>query len=60
VYQQLFALPKVGGYNTQVSIFTAAGRYAGACVRIDESDVINMESENLALRAVKDEELLAG
>jgi glutathionylspermidine amidase/synthetase len=60
VYQQLFALPKVGGYNTQVSTFTAAGRYAGACVRIDESDVINMESENLALRAVKDEELLAG
>ena len=44
VYQQLWALPRVGGYNVQVSTFTAAGRYAGACVRVDESDVITMES----------------
>ncbi|MDX1561388.1 MAG: glutathionylspermidine synthase family protein, partial [Gammaproteobacteria bacterium] len=58
VYQQLFALPRAGNYNIQVSTFSAAGRYAGACVRIDESDVITMESENLALRVVKDGEFL--
>jgi len=56
IYQQLFALPKIDGYNVQIGTFTAAGRYAGACVRIDESDVINMESENLALRVVADKE----
>jgi glutathionylspermidine amidase/synthetase len=60
IFQQLFALPHVGGYNVQVSTSTAAGRYAGACIRVDESGVINMESENLALRVVKDKELLAG
>jgi glutathionylspermidine amidase/synthetase len=58
VYQQLFPLPHVGAYNVQVSTFSAAGRYAGACVRVDESDVINMESENLPLRIVKDGDLL--
>jgi glutathionylspermidine amidase/synthetase len=57
VFQQRFALPKRGRYNVQISTFTAAGRYAGACVRVDESDVINMNSENLALRVVKDKAL---
>jgi len=50
-------LPRIGDNNVQVSTFTAAGRYAGACVRLDESDIINMESENLALRVVQDSEL---
>jgi glutathionylspermidine amidase/synthetase len=59
VYQQRFALPKIGRYNVQIGTFTAAGRYAGACVRVDESDVINMLSENLALRVIKDKELSA-
>jgi glutathionylspermidine amidase/synthetase len=59
VYQQRFSLPGAGGYNVQISTFSAAGRYAGACVRVDESEVINMESENLALRVVKDREFLA-
>jgi glutathionylspermidine amidase/synthetase len=57
IYQQRFALPKVGAYKVQISSFTAAGRYAGACVRVDESDVITMESENLALRVVQDNAL---
>lgn len=54
-----FALPRVGGYNAEVSTFTAAGRYAGTCVRTDETEVITMESENLALRIIKDKELSA-
>jgi len=59
VYQALFALPVVGDYNVQVSTFTAAGRYAGACIRVDESPVINMQSDNLALRVVKDKEIVS-
>lgn len=59
VFQQLFALPKAGGDNVQISTFSAAGRYAGATVRIDKSDVITMESENLALRVVRDKDYLA-
>jgi sulfite exporter TauE/SafE len=57
-YQELFKLPYVGDYNVQISTFSAAGRYAGACVRVDESAVINMDSDNIALRVVRDEELL--
>jgi glutathionylspermidine amidase/synthetase len=60
VYQQLCLLPRIGPYNVQVSTFTAAGRYAGTCVRIDESDIISMESENLALRVVQDDQLKHG
>jgi glutathionylspermidine amidase/synthetase len=58
VYQQRFKLPRAGEYNVQVSTFSAAGRYAGACVRVDESEVITMESENLALRVVKDRDFV--
>ena len=57
IFQQLFPLPRAAGLNVQVSTFTAAGRYAGACVRVDESDVITMESENVALRVVRDKDL---
>jgi len=59
IYQEFFPLPHVGGYYVQVSTFSVAGRYAGACVRVDESPVITMRSENLALRIVKDKELLS-
>jgi glutathionylspermidine amidase/synthetase len=59
VYQARFPLPQLGGYFVQVSTFSAAGRYAGACLRVDESPVINMESENIALRTIKDKEALA-
>jgi len=58
VYQQRFKLPRAGKYNVQISTFSAAGRYAGAGVRVDESDVITMKSENLALRVVKDRDFL--
>ena len=51
-------MPCIGKYRVQLSTFTAAGRYAGACVRIDESEIINMESENLALRVVPDASFL--
>jgi glutathionylspermidine amidase/synthetase len=60
VFQALFPLPVVGGYHAQVSTFTAAGRYAGACIRVDESPIINMKSDNLALRIVDDDDLLTG
>jgi glutathionylspermidine amidase/synthetase len=58
VFQELFPLPCAGGYNVQVSTFSAAGRYAGACVRVDESEVITMASENFPLRVIKDSDLL--
>ena len=58
IYQELWKLPVVGGYNVQVSTFSAAGRYAGACVRVDESAVINMKSDNMALRIVQDRNAL--
>lgn len=59
VFQARFPLPKLGSHFVQVSTFSAAGRYAGACLRVDESPVINMESENVALRVIKDKEALA-
>jgi glutathionylspermidine amidase/synthetase len=60
MYQELFKLPHVGGYNVQVSTFTAGGTYAGACLRVDASMVINIHSDNMALRVVDDAELLRG
>jgi glutathionylspermidine amidase/synthetase len=57
VYQALFPLPESGGYHVQISTFSAAGRYAGACVRVDAEPVITMESENLPLRVIRDSEL---
>jgi glutathionylspermidine amidase/synthetase len=59
VYQTRFPLPELDGYFVQVSTFSAAGRYAGACLRVDETPVINMASENIALRVIKDKEALA-
>ncbi|HSG64305.1 MAG TPA: glutathionylspermidine synthase family protein, partial [Gammaproteobacteria bacterium] len=58
IYQELFKLPFVGGYNAQISTFTAAGKYAGAGVRVDSSLIINLDSDNLALRIVDDDDLL--
>lgn len=58
VYQELFKLPVVGGDNVQVCTFTAAGTYAGCCVRIDPSLVITADSDIVALRVVADKELL--
>jgi glutathionylspermidine amidase/synthetase len=55
IYQQLQRLPQLEEYYVQVSTFTASGRYAGACVRVDTSPVINMNSDNIGLRIVEDE-----
>jgi glutathionylspermidine amidase/synthetase len=60
IFQERFPLSRIGGRNVQVGTFTAAGRYAGACVRVDESDVISLESENIALRVVRDQDLAPG
>ncbi|WP_149981791.1 bifunctional glutathionylspermidine amidase/synthase [Pseudoalteromonas rhizosphaerae] len=54
IYQQLFALPKVADYFVQICSFTAAGKYAGAGVRVDKSMIINGHSDCMALRISDD------
>jgi len=56
IFQEWFPLPKIGKYNVQVSTFTAAGSWAGSCLRVDASRIINNKSDNLALRIVPDKE----
>jgi len=58
VYQALFPLPLVDGQYVQVCTFTAAGKYAGSCLRVDSSMIINKDSDCLALRFVNDEDVL--
>ena len=55
IYQQLFALPKVTDYYVQICSFTAAGKYSGAGVRVDNNMIINGQSDCMALRIVDDE-----
>ncbi|AQP99177.1 bifunctional glutathionylspermidine amidase/synthase [Pseudoalteromonas aliena] len=50
IYQQLFALPKVDDYFVQICSFTAAGKYSGGGVRVDESMIIKGHSDCMALR----------
>lgn len=59
IYQELHRLPTVGGYNVQISTFTAAGAWAGTCLRADRSLILSQASDNLPLRVVPDHELLA-
>lgn len=59
IYQELFPLPKVGRYYTQVCTFTAAGVYAGSCVRVDTSMVISKNSDCMPLRWLRDKSFLA-
>ena len=59
VYQELWPLPNIDGLNVQVCTFSAAGTYAGSCVRADRSLVINMESDCLPLRIVPDQSMVA-
>ncbi|NMR25766.1 bifunctional glutathionylspermidine amidase/synthase [Pseudoalteromonas sp. NEC-BIFX-2020_015] len=54
IYQQLFALPKVADYFVQICSFTAAGKCAGAGVRVDKSMIINGQSDCMALRVSDD------
>ena len=57
IYQELCKLPNIGGYNVQVSTFSANGSYAGAAVRVDPSLVVTSQSDLLALRVIEDDEL---
>ncbi|WP_372880961.1 bifunctional glutathionylspermidine amidase/synthase [Psychromonas sp.] len=57
IYQALFPLPRVDGYYVQVCTFTAAGKYAGSCLRVDPSMIISKDSDCMALRFVDDEQI---
>jgi glutathionylspermidine amidase/synthetase len=56
IYQQLFPLPLVDGYYVQVCTFTAAGIYAGSCLRVDPAMIISKDSDCMALRFISDSE----
>ncbi|NHN36120.1 bifunctional glutathionylspermidine amidase/synthase [Pseudomaricurvus alcaniphilus] len=58
IYQQLWRLPRIGGYNTQICSFLAEGRYAGACTRVDSSLIITNNSDIMPLRVVSDKDFL--
>jgi len=60
IYQELWRLPEIDGYRVQVSTFTARGRYAGSCARVDRSLIITGDSDVLPLRVVADEAMLPG
>jgi len=60
IYQELFRLPKIDGDNVQLSTFSVAGSYGGACVRVDPSLIITTDSDLLPLRVVPDDTFLAG
>ncbi len=54
IYQALFPLPEINGLNVQLCTFTAAGTYAGSCVRVDPSSIITVDSDILPLRIISD------
>lgn len=54
VWQELAPLPKVGRHFVQICTFSAAGNYAGACVRADRSPIITGQSDVLPLRVLDD------
>ena len=54
IYQQLFLLPNIDEYYTQICTFTAAGIHAGTCIRADKSRIIKSESDCFPLRIVDD------
>lgn len=58
IYQELRALPDVANNRVQLCTFTAAGTYAGSCIRVDPSLVIKAESDVVCLRVVNDKEFL--
>jgi glutathionylspermidine synthase len=63
IYQEFAPLAYTGEYFVQPSTFSVAGAYAGCGVRIDESLVITVASDYVALRVVDDDrfrELLDG
>lgn len=58
VYQEIWRLPLIDGFYTQVSTFSAGGAYGGSGIRADKSVVINMDSDCFPLRVVPDGDLL--
>jgi glutathionylspermidine amidase/synthetase len=58
VFQELFSLPVIDGECVQVCTFSAAGTYAGSCLRIDPSRVITSNSDVVALRVLPDREYI--
>jgi glutathionylspermidine amidase/synthetase len=57
IHQELFPLPSVDGRSAQICTFSVNGHYAGACVRVDASSIINAQSDLLPLRIVADDEM---
>ena len=55
IYQELFPLPRLRGANVQVSSFSVAGSFAGACVRVDADAILSSQSDILPLRIVADD-----
>jgi glutathionylspermidine amidase/synthetase len=58
VFQELCPLPVLEGDCVQLCTFSAAGTYAGSCVRVAPSLVITSDSDIVALRVVGDREFL--
>lgn len=57
VFQALWRLPEVARYRVQICTFTARGKYAGSCARVDKSLIITTGSDLMPLRVVDDETL---
>ena len=58
IHQELAPLARVAGLYVQPSTFWVGGGYAGTAVRVDESLIITVESDNVAVRIVDDERFL--
>ena len=57
VYQELWKLPEIDGYRTQICTFSVQGKFTGSFTRVDQSLVITYDSDLLPLRVVEDESL---
>ncbi|SIS91124.1 bifunctional glutathionylspermidine amidase/synthase [Neptunomonas antarctica] len=57
IYQELWKLPEIAGYNAQMCTFSVAGHFAGSCLRVDPTLVITKDSDLIALRTVEDERM---
>lgn len=53
IYQEFFPLPRIEQEYIQLSAFSVAGQYAGACLRFDQNPVICGESGIYPLRVLE-------
>lgn len=58
IYQALAPLPVIAGYYSQLCSFTAAGNYAGCCIRLDKTPIITGKSDLAPLRIIADDYFL--